>query len=85
MRESKRHLRTRDVPHPHRKRKFGKEDSGRRIEGGSGSWPATKIAGKNLATHEAKPPAIGFLYDDLAEQVSRVPRKVFGQYPKGFV
>lgn len=30
---------------------------------------------------DPKPPPVGVLYEDLAERVGRVPKKVFGQYP----
>lgn len=70
------HLRARDVPHPERKR----------IEGASGSWPAIRTGSSNQKwhpEHQPKPPAIGFLYDDLAElaELER-PEAIFGQYPK---
>lgn len=68
---TKRHLRTRDVPHP--VRKFVQQDgNGRR-------------AGAKRDDHEPSAPAISFLFADLNERTGRVPRKVFGQYPKTLI
>lgn len=75
----KKHLRSRDVPHPERARKLGVEDAGRR-DGG------TRIGEKHFeAAVQPKAPAIGFLYEDLAEKLARVPKKVFGQYPRTLI
>lgn len=50
---------------------------------GESDWPAKRIGAKNLV-HEPKPPAIGFLYEDLAPSL-KIPRKVFGQYPRTLI
>ena len=67
-----------------RRRRFGVEDEGRRVQGAAGSWPVKRSGAKNL--FEPRPPAIGFLYDDLAEleELER-PEAIFGQYPGSFI
>lgn len=79
MSAATKHRPKRDLPHvgthhSRRKRTFGKGDEGRRI------------GEKHFEdSHAPKAPAIGFLYEDLAERVERVPKKVFGQYPRTLI
>lgn len=82
----KRHLRSRDVPHPERARKWGTEDGQRRRvdDGKGGTWPAARIGSKDLGgTVAPKAPPICMLYPDLAEGLE--PSPVFGQYPRGMI
>jgi SAM-dependent methyltransferase len=76
-------------------------DSARRVSGANGSWPAARDLGvrqknkqgeRGLARigavelrNEPKPPAIGYLYEDLNERARRVPKAVFGQYPRTLI
>lgn len=46
-----------------------------RVNGTNGSWPASDVP--------PKPPAIGMLFEDLAE--AELPTAVFGQYPKSLI
>lgn len=77
--ERKRAGGTRNVPRPGQ---VG-ESNGLTHRIGESDWPAKRIGEKNLA-HEPKPPAIGFLYEDLAPSL-KVPRAVFGQYPRSLI
>ena len=97
---SRKHVRSRAVPHParerspiaetnsRRKRRFGIEDDARRVQSssGTGSWP---LHGKRPIEQREippQPPAIGFLYEDLAELADLArPSKVFGQYPASLI
>lgn len=84
----KRHLRSRDLPHPERSRKWGSEDAQRRVlDGNGGSWPmhatTVRIGNKELGHVPPKAPVICMLYDDLIDRPQ--PAKVFGQYPRGVI
>lgn len=73
----RRHMRSRDVPHPHR------------VKGAAGSWPTKGVsvdAKRPVAqrAHAPQRPAILFLYDDLAELLEE-PVPVFGMYPASFI
>lgn len=85
-----------DAPHPgrtlkkleadSRARKWGAEDAQRRIPKGDGTtWPAhgVTIAGKQFGAVAPRPPAICYLYEDLADGMEPMP--VFGQYPRGLI
>jgi SAM-dependent methyltransferase len=45
---------------------------------------AGTVGESNGLAHEPKPPAIGFLYEDLAPSL-KIPKAVFGQYPRTLI
>lgn len=72
------------VDHLHlaRKRAGGTRNVPRLGQVGESNGLAKRIGEKRFAEgHQPKPPAIGFLYEDLAPSL-KVPRAVFGQYPR---
>jgi len=93
----RRSIRGRDVPHQGRSaesleqssararkefgQRIGNKDMGvprPRAEGTNGSWPSSAV--------EPRRPAIGYLYDDLAELAAApAPLAVFGQYPASLI